>query len=501
MKKFLGMFFVSLIMFGTVVIDTTEAFGNSCYSATTLEYDGFQDPDDNEFLYPDKNNFDKAMAAYETSGHADSGSAVAFECDDWFSKSCGKTHVVHMNAGHVFKGEVINHARDYQCFTAWLDDYWAEVGSGVCHTRKFGDLTVGQTSSSAYGYNELDGLCRNERDTNGETFVLFCEGDTTITCKPKTCKQGYKVVNDKCVENNVEPGAEKCEGKYDSTPVTLNFGTTYPSKLNLSQCKQLPLIANPDSNGTAFQLDCVAGPKFRCCPTNCAKGKIPDTTNCICRSTGVIPGKPCTEKRKDKPVGVACCDLENAGLATYDEKKDVCTCKDASRTFAIDQSNGTGMCVDNTPVKPDCDESTGAHLNEKTNKCECPSAELTLNADGVSCSCVDPDKVYKNGKCVYTEEYLLRIKITQIREIRARLDGIMSGLKVSVWKDEEGNFNTARLASDSIAGVVLGTVGGVVTSVVVKKNQIKKGFEAIQCAIGGQTVANYGDEFVVGPAR
>lgn len=68
----------------------------------------------------------------------------------------------------------------------------------------------------------------------------------------------------------------------------------------------------------------------------------------------------------------------------------------------------------------------------------------------------------------------------------------------SVWKNDNGKFNTARLASDSIAGVVLGTVGGVVTSKVIKKNQIKNGFEDLKCTIGGQNVATYGDEFNVG---
>lgn len=67
----------------------------------------------------------------------------------------------------------------------------------------------------------------------------------------------------------------------------------------------------------------------------------------------------------------------------------------------------------------------------------------------------------------------------------------------SVWKNENGKFNTARLASDSIAGVVLGTVGGVVTSNIIKKNQIENGFEDLKCTIAGQDVANYGDTFNV----
>lgn len=209
----------------------------------------------------------------------------------------------------------------------------------------------------------------------------------------------------------------------------------------------------------------------------------------------------CKSTRTTK-IGLACCDEKRS---SYVANADQCICWDKDKKFDI--INGRGQCVDGgdtpdvTVVPIDCNTTTGAHLNEKTNQCECASSELRLNEDGVSCSCTDSNKVYKNGKCEYSEEYLLLIKLKEIREVRARLDGIMNGFKVSVWKDAEGNFNTARLASDSVAGVVLGTVGGVVTSVVVKKNQLKKGFEAIQCAIGGQTVADYNDEFVVGPAR
>ena len=68
----------------------------------------------------------------------------------------------------------------------------------------------------------------------------------------------------------------------------------------------------------------------------------------------------------------------------------------------------------------------------------------------------------------------------------------------SVWKDSEGNFNTIRLASDLTAGVVLGTVGGVVSGVVIKKKQVEKGFDALHCTVGGQTVADWGDTFNVG---
>ena len=78
------------------------------------------------------------------------------------------------------------------------------------------------------------------------------------------------------------------------------------------------------------------------------------------------------------------------------------------------------------------------------------------------------------------------------------MDGLIGGFERNVWRDAEGEFNRARLASDMTAGVVLGTAGGLVTSHVMKKKQVENGFEDIQCTIGGQTVAGWGDEFQVG---
>jgi hypothetical protein len=93
------------------------------------------------------------------------------------------------------------------------------------------------------------------------------------------------------------------------------------------------------------------------------------------------------------------------------------------------------------------------------------------------------------------EQNIARDKVSSAMSV---LNSFASGAKVSVWKNKDGKFNTARLASDSIAGVVLGTAGGLITSSVIKKHQIEDGFEDINCVIGGQSVAGWGDEFSVG---
>ncbi|MFQ6739130.1 MAG: hypothetical protein ACLRFJ_00455 [Alphaproteobacteria bacterium] len=98
---------------------------------------------------------------------------------------------------------------------------------------------------------------------------------------------------------------------------------------------------------------------------------------------------------------------------------------------------------------------------------------------------------------VYNPDDALRARI---EELTAKIDDKITTLDGSLkkWRNTDGSFNTARLASDSIAGVVLGTVGGVITSTIIKKHQVEDGFEDLKCTINGQSVAAYGDEFVVG---
>jgi len=85
-----------------------------------------------------------------------------------------------------------------------------------------------------------------------------------------------------------------------------------------------------------------------------------------------------------------------------------------------------------------------------------------------------------------------------IEEKAFEINQILSKSKVSVWKTESGDFNTSRLVSDSVAGVVLGTADGLITSNIIKKNQEKSGFDDIKCTIGNQVVAGWNDEFRVG---
>lgn len=146
-------------------------------------------------------------------------------------------------------------------------------------------------------------------------------------------------------------------------------------------------------------------------------------------------------------------------------------------------------------LKSECEkcsrDGTGARWNDADKKCQCLDNTKTWNAEQGRC-------VAKGGG----DNFIIREKTVLSKEklvtAAEKLDTMFAGFKVSKWKNEEGKFNTARLASDSIAGVVLGTTGGLITSSVMKKKQVEQGFEDLQCVVGGQPVAGWGDEFMVG---
>ena len=77
------------------------------------------------------------------------------------------------------------------------------------------------------------------------------------------------------------------------------------------------------------------------------------------------------------------------------------------------------------------------------------------------------------------------------------LNNFASNASVNVWVNQDGKFNSARLATDIASGVVLGTIGGLVSNVIIKNNQIKDGMTGYHCTVGSNTVADYGDEFII----
>ena len=114
------------------------------------------------------------------------------------------------------------------------------------------------------------------------------------------------------------------------------------------------------------------------------------------------------------------------------------------------------------------------------------NVSYTLAADGLSCQ-------QKAGAQPQPNPQPADPKSISI--LAGRLAKVEGQFGLSKWRTADGEFNKARLASDLTAGVVLGTTGALVTASVVKKKQVKEGFEALECTIGGQRVGDYGDKF------
>ena len=182
------------------------------------------------------------------------------------------------------------------------------------------------------------------------------------------------------------------------------------------------------------------------------------------------------------------------------------------------QDNGDNEQPDkkpgNNPTLSDCDYGMSVEIRCGNGKTYTEYMKFKLTNDEVD-SLLGGNRDQCKGvlsKSIYekVEDYKNKAKELCKTKIKAELEIAQSEWEAfmhsaksnrSQWKNQEGNFNTARLMSDATAAVVLGTVGGVVSTKIIKKKQLEKGYDVLHCTIGGQTVADWGDEFSVGLQR
>ena len=144
---------------------------------------------------------------------------------------------------------------------------------------------------------------------------------------------------------------------------------------------------------------------------------------------------------------------------------------------------------------------------EKINKDYGPQMEQLCANSKVDSVGLSDETVVVQGKKTQNNANVLDSgksdKSDEIKKAREKLDAFFKKVDSdrSVWKNADGSFNAVRLASDLTSGVVLGTVGGVVSGILIKKSQVEKGFDALNCTVGGQKIADWGDEFTVGLRR
>lgn len=272
-------------------------------------------------------------------------------------------------------------------------------------------------------------------------------------CVRWTCANGYTHQNGQCVANSVVKKQQQAAAERNKINAENkkkcedSFGSWANGTCQCDANKNL-------TNETNVSCKCVSDAYER------------DNTSKMCKFTSL-------EVRKQN------CEAASSSGAVWSGTK--CECSMPNKVWS-----GT-QCV-----YPDgyeqCQRVQGAMWDSVTNSCVCKDS--TKELDATRTKCVDSEETIRKRKVVAAQ--------SSITSAVGKLENIVDGLDVSKWKTEDGNFNTARLASDSIAGVVLGTAGGLITSSVVKKHQVEDGFDDLQCTIGGQTVANWGDEFQVG---
>lgn len=425
-----------------------------CNSPVTLGFDGNQNPDDDEFLFFSEREYLLTKSGFVNSGKQNSGDGRGYECDDFNSPSCTTDDVILAPAGHVFKGEVIQEEKRYQCKTGVFDDKWVVVDDKVCSTIAFGDIPVGQCVSDGKGcksLTDIDCSAYEKTDSAGTVFNGICREGPKFVCKAIECREGLHAENGICVANK-----EKTQTPTpDPTP-------------------------NPNPNPTP-------NPN----PSSC-------TQRYGCYNLPADKQKAC----------VACCSVSST-VANWNTSTQVCECVNKSQTFNPDTKICSGgdtvtqpVIVPEKPETYDCDINKLLELRAKHSS----NNEIVQLIDDLIKKCNEgiTEAEYNNLyvqitiKITNTLNAEISSSKTKISNAVEKLNKISANFETSVWKNADGNFNTSRLISDSVAGVVLGTAGGLITSKVVKKNQVESGFEDIQCTVGGQVVADWGDQFRVG---
>lgn len=288
---------------------------------------------------------------------------------------------------------------------------------------------------------ELDIFTKSDYNSGTYELITTFLSVTSINnyCYAPHCKTGFVVHNNQCI-------SEQQKACIDS------FGTWAHDQCTCDPSKGL----EPDR------------PNKTC---KCKQNHERDERNKICVPTD-------TEAKRQ-----ACIDMDN-NIATWDEANEQCTCHESGYEWKYDATSQSGAC-EKLATRAAC-EDLGTHI-------------ARWDTDHDECKCNDNGQEFNGTQCVDTAATIKRKANDASRAITDAVNTLDNlNLQTSKWKNAEGKFNTARLASDATAGIVLGTTSALITSKLVKKHQVQDGFEDIHCTIGGQTVADWGDEFTIG---
>ena len=504
------------------IIDAGFAADKGTYNCNVQSMSAFSWKLSNEFLFP------------TTADYKDSNGR-ALVCGHRGTNGCNNGTTVVVAGNHYFGEVPTDYMKVYRCSTGG-PNAWADVGYSAlpeCNSSQ-------KTNWNKIG--EIQGqkiLCKDKIDT------FYRGGYCKNACFTSDCPDCDAVQQPKQQQQT------QCKATADTC---CDLDGTVVKKDGLSASPVCP-SALQDAGAAVCSCRCDGNDMWTCDINQCkgvngsykydAKGTNSSGGKGVCKDTTGGNGGGCS-KYKGYAERYACCLAGNATKWEGDTKapyKGTCVCVDSAKQWNGntcvaknggdgnnggdgDNGGGSGLsdCTYNYSVNITCNDGTtffrGKQVQltkEQAERIGCNTASAMTNQFSGIQSLTDIVKATKTEIESVNELMALLCSnhggyipvkpngpdSVQISNAKSAIDSFFTTAQneKSVWKDAEGKFNTARLASDLTAGVVLGTVGGVVSGVVIKKKQVEKGFEALHCTVGGQPVADWGDEFSVGLQR
>ncbi len=507
-----------LTAFLFTTLGIAHAFGAPFCPSSTVSFQGNQDADDNEFMYTSNKAYNSAVKLQDDNGGKLKGGQV-YECDK--EQGCAYDSYFLTTSASSHKSKQPGDKKLYICRSG--DDRWEQTSVSACNgfPQKYTDYTnkivnlAGRDYVLLYDHTKyiscyLTGqalACFNYNKNNKDR--VYWE-DNSCKCKEY---QGDEYVwkNNTCVKYTTQDKntpQNACDGhkKTDVWSVKCN-------SISITNGKECKCRCNSNDTKTCFVTECNSGYQLNTPIQGDDFKKVGAHEKCTKTDNNNGGGNgnrvsKCHPSVCKSEICKACC-AKPASEAVWMPNTQSCTCTNGGNFV---KENNTWICKTNVnhsdnPQTYQCDKTKLSNLPAW--KTLCASHNDILNS-------ITELETYCSGKP--NQEGFLELYFTlksavtttcagtqnttiieaDITTTYNHLKSIHDKFNVTVWKDAEGNFNTARLASDSIAGVVLGTAGGLITSHVVKKNQVENGFEDIKCTIGGQNVAAWGDQFRVG---
>lgn len=381
-------------------------------------------------------------------------------------------------------------------FSAYADD----CPGGFCHIRPAGGgdaraRCAGKAEHADCHYNPANkAQCEYIYVSSSEPNVLSCaafecDDGYLLWVRPNGQSQGIchkeSDVIKTCKENGQCGSDCECKPNYIPTPRTGKPNGAYQECVCVPKQSVIPPVENCK---TKYALEEVLHPgRTQCCiwqeetvpPLPVQWNEEEHKCECTDKTKELKDGK-CVDREKPEETP----DVEGDCRYTF---RGVVTCN-GKKVFKFKSFKLTAKQAKEWKL-PSCKDGEEVTIEDQFAK---DSAEFNKIVEEV---CGKPNQY--NGVPVPDDN---GGDDNSFLDAQNRIDAFIrnANLNVSVWKNADGKFNTSRLASDLTAGVVLGTVGGIVSANVIKKKQLEKGYDALHCAIGGQKVADWGDQFTVG---